>query len=118
MSKELEALEKLAKQVELDEDTDFFEIRNAYKTVEEALIQAQKHKDILEIIESCEIMEKMTTTPIILKLDDGNTVEKSFKHHQILYNPPHRSIDIYMYEFECSLPMKDYKKTWWLKGDM
>lgn len=49
-SEALECLDLLAKQIELDEDTDYWEIRNAHKTVENALLKAQKeHKD-LEII--------------------------------------------------------------------
>ena len=53
MTKELEALEcldKLAKQIELDEDTDYWEIRNAHITVEQALLKAEKEHKALEII--------------------------------------------------------------------
>jgi hypothetical protein len=50
MSKELEALDKIAKQIELDEDTDFWEIRNAHKTVEQALLKAQEQEKVLDII--------------------------------------------------------------------
>ena len=71
-----------------------------------------------ELEDTFEIMGKMKTTPVIWKLENGKTVEKSFKHHQMLYNPTHHSIDVYIFEFECSLPMKDYKKTWWLKGEI
>lgn len=49
-SEALKCLDKLAKQIELDEDTDFWEIRNAHKTVEQALIKAEKEHKALEII--------------------------------------------------------------------
>ena len=47
-SEALECLDKLAKQIELDEDTDFWEIRNAHKTVEQALLKAQEQKHYLK----------------------------------------------------------------------
>ena len=49
-SEALKCLDKIAKQIELDEDTDYWEIRNAHKTVENALIKAQKEHKALEII--------------------------------------------------------------------
>jgi hypothetical protein len=49
-SEALECLDKIAKQIELDEDTDYWEIRNAHKTVENALLKAQKEHKALEII--------------------------------------------------------------------
>lgn len=49
-SEALECLDKMAKQIELDEDTDYWEIRNAHKTVENALQKAQEQEKVLEII--------------------------------------------------------------------
>lgn len=49
MNRELKALDKLAKQIELDEDTDFWEIRNAHKTVEQALTTKSKKELAWEI---------------------------------------------------------------------
>ena len=49
-SEALKCLDKLAKQIELDEDTDYWEIRNAHKTVEQALIKAQEQEKVLKII--------------------------------------------------------------------
>ena len=49
-SEALECLDKLAKQIELDEDTDYWEIRNAHKTVENALIKAQKEHNSLNLL--------------------------------------------------------------------
>ena len=46
----LEALDKLAKQIELDEDTDYWEIRNAHKTVENALIKAEKEHNSINLL--------------------------------------------------------------------
>lgn len=47
----LEALDKLAKQIELDEDVDFWEIRNAHLLVEKSLkaleIISKKNVDML-----------------------------------------------------------------------
>ena len=44
----LEALDKLAKQIELDEDVDFWEIRNAHLLVEKSLkaLEIIKEKDV------------------------------------------------------------------------
>ena len=50
-SEALECLDKIAKQIELDEDTDYWEIRNAHKTVENALIKAQKEEKVILGIE-------------------------------------------------------------------
>ena len=50
-SEALKALDKLAKQIELDEDTDYFEIRNAHITVEQALLKAEKDEKIILGIE-------------------------------------------------------------------
>ena len=49
-SEALECLDKLAKQIELDEDADFWEIKNAHKTVEQALLKAEKLEKALNII--------------------------------------------------------------------
>ena len=49
-SEALECLDKLAKQIELDEDTDYLEIRNAHITVEQALLNSEKEHKALEII--------------------------------------------------------------------
>ena len=49
-SEALKCLDKIAKQIELDEDTDYWEIRNAHKTVENALIKAQKEHNSLNLL--------------------------------------------------------------------
>ena len=49
-SEALECLDKLVKQIELDEDTDYWEIRNAHITVEQALLKAEKEHKALEIL--------------------------------------------------------------------
>ena len=55
-SEALECLDKLVKQIELDEDTDYWEIRNAHITVEQSLLKAreqEKENELLkEIIKS------------------------------------------------------------------
>lgn len=55
-SEALKCLDKLAKQIELDEDTDYWEIRNAHLLVEKSLkaleIIKQKNVDVLAIKES------------------------------------------------------------------
>lgn len=53
-SEAFECLDKLAKQIELDEDTDYWEIRNAHKTVEQSLLKAEKEHKALEIIKEKE----------------------------------------------------------------
>ena len=49
-SEALECLDKLAKQIELDEDTDYFEIRNAHITVEQALLKAREQEKENELL--------------------------------------------------------------------
>ena len=49
-SEALECLDKLAKQIELDEDTDYWEIRNAHITVEQALLKAREQKNENELL--------------------------------------------------------------------
>ena len=49
-SEALKCLEKIAKQIELDEDTDYWEIRNAHKTVENALIKAEKEHNSINLL--------------------------------------------------------------------
>ena len=52
----LEALDKLAKQIELDEDVDFWEIRNAHLLVEKSL-------KALEIIKEKRVACDLLTNP-------------------------------------------------------
>lgn len=49
-SEALECLDKLVKQIELDEDTDYWEIRNAHITVEQALLKARKQENENELL--------------------------------------------------------------------
>ena len=49
-SEALECLDKIAKQIELDEDVDFWEIRNAHKTVENALIKTEKEHNSVNLL--------------------------------------------------------------------
>lgn len=71
-----------------------------------------------ELEDTFEIMEKMETIPVVWKLSDGGVVVEDYTGYTMLYNPKNNSIEIYAYEFINSFDMKEYKKTWWLKGDM
>lgn len=66
-SEALKCLDKLAKQIELDEDTDYWEIKNAHKTVEQALLKAQEQEKVLGVI-----FEKRVNIDVILY---GRTLE-------------------------------------------
>ena len=81
MSKELEALEcldKLAKQIELDEDTDYLEIRNAHITVEQALLKAEKEHKALEIMK-----DKWVNMAVLIH---SKTVEEYNNNAHTAYN--------------------------------
>ena len=67
-SEALECFDKLVKQIELDEDTDYLEIRNAHITVEQALLKAEKELNALEIIK-----EKLVD---VFKLYNCKTIEE------------------------------------------
>ena len=71
MTKELEALEcldKLAKQIELDEDTDYWEIRNAHITVEQALQRLEKYEQLCESKPSDEIISRAALCEAIKRI--------------------------------------------------
>ena len=72
-SEALECLDKLAKQIELDEDTDYFEIRNAHITVEQALLNAEKEHKALEIIK-----EKEVNMQVFNQCEDVETYNKVY----------------------------------------
>jgi len=72
-SEALECLDKIAKQIELDEDTDYWEIRNAHKTVENALLKAQEEHKALEIIKENKIEMAL--------FNDSKTVE-DYNHNR------------------------------------
>ena len=72
-SEALECLDKLAKQIELDEDTDYFEIRNAHITVEQALLKDEKEHKALEIIK-----EKEVNMQVFNQCEDVETYNKVY----------------------------------------
>ena len=57
-SEALKCLDKLVKQIELDEDTDYWEIRNAHITVEQALQRLEKYEQLCESKPSDEIISR------------------------------------------------------------
>lgn len=75
MTKELEALDKLAKQIELDEDADFWEIKNAHKIVEKALLELQSIKEA----KPSEAMGELETLKEMLnEFVKHNLIDKAF----------------------------------------
>ena len=72
-SEALECLDKLAKQIELDEDTDYWEIRNANNTVEQALLNAEKEHKVFEIIK-----EKEVNMQVFNQCEDVETYNKVY----------------------------------------
>ena len=62
-SEALECLDKLVKQIELDEDTDYWEIRNAHITVEQALLELQSIKEA-NPSEALECLEEIGFAPL------------------------------------------------------
>ena len=85
-SEALKCLDKLAKQIELDEDTDYWEIRKSHKTVENSLIKAEKEHNALEIIkkklglELIEINRRKVLT--YLKDDNDNWLIKMISEEE------------------------------------
>ena len=72
MSKGLDALDKLVKQIELDESTDFWEIRNAHILVEKELKAFEVLKELL-LLEVREIGGKYYIK--YYNREDGNYID-------------------------------------------
>ena len=53
MNKALESLDRIAKQIELDDGDDFWEIRNAHKFVEQELLRLENQDDVIDNCIKC-----------------------------------------------------------------
>ena len=78
----LEALDKLAKQIELDEDVDFWEIRNAHLLVEKSL-------------KALEIIKEKNVNMFGFKRDIKQLGKRfTYKYYQSNYGNYHSGFDI------------------------
>lgn len=89
-----------------------------YKNTTLDLESCKPYLKLGELEDTFEIMEKLETTPVIRKTRDGRIVEEDYTYCTMLYNPKDNSIEIYYYDYIYSFSMEEYKKTWWLKGDI
>ena len=81
-SEALKCLDKLVKQIELDEDTDYWEIRNAHITVEQALLKAreqEKEKLLFKNIHNTKVK-----TPLV-SIFEGISKDERFKFTEHIY---------------------------------
>ena len=111
-SKALECLHKVASKVELADCDDYWEVRNAYAKVEQALLKAEKLEEqlgcSLEVVFKAltygvwyeDVANRMHCIGVSL---DANNYESDFV--------------LNAYTNENAVMVRDYKKTWWLKED-
>ena len=69
-SEAFKCLHILAKQIELDENTDFWEIKNAHKTVEQYILKAEKLEKVWKIVkEKCLHTDNLNYVAVCINYD-------------------------------------------------
>lgn len=102
-SEALECLHKIARKVELADNDDYWEVRNAYAKVEQALLKAQEQ----ELVEQALIYGIWNAVPE--QILSVGLVYMLGAFYLTCFDENGRTTGSY--------PISEYKQTWWLKKD-